>query len=444
MTAPTTHPSAFAARRDWLSEEGLRLDAAGYASGGLEARDRIVGGQWRTVPLEDIAQLFVESRFARTYVSDAAHGIPYMTASEMLLADLSDLRYLSLARTPQMHRLQVHEGWTLVSCSGTIGRTSYVRREMEGVAASHDVIRAAPRGAEVLPGYLFAFLSSAPAQAMIKQRTYGSVVQHIEPQHIADLPVPLLSEDKQWKVHDLVVRAAEARTDASRLLDEAASYFDSLAGPMPSRHDHARDAGIVRRDSLAGRLDAFHHVGWAAEAELLGDPLGSLADISVPNRMKLVLADRGLPFLTGVDVYQVRPRAEKRVARWIAESGGLVLNTRSILLQVDGQRYGLIGRPALAGDRLIGASASWHLARIVTSEWGRIFAFARSHIGRRAILRRSYGTSVPAISASQLSKVRVPCLPSEMADKAEDALLLREKADGNEEQAIREVETWVS
>ena len=33
-------------------------------------------------------------------------------------------------------------------------------------------------------GYLFAFLSSAPAQAMIRQRTYGSVVQHIEPHHL--------------------------------------------------------------------------------------------------------------------------------------------------------------------------------------------------------------------------------------------------------------------
>jgi len=94
---------------------------------------------------------------------------------------------------------------------------------MDGVAASHDVIRAVPKQEAIAPGFLFAYLTAAPARALIQQRTYGSVVQHIEPHHIADLPVPLPDPAEQQRIHDLVAGAAAARTEASGLLDAAAA-----------------------------------------------------------------------------------------------------------------------------------------------------------------------------------------------------------------------------
>src|SRR5207249_3625805 len=120
--------------------------------------------------------------------------------------------------TPELPRLILGEGWTLVSCSGTIGNAAYVRGEMVGMAASQHVMRAVPYAGVLHPGYLFAFLSSAPAQAMIQQKTYGSVVQHIEPHHIEDLPVPQPNEALAGEVHALVTAASGARTEASRLL----------------------------------------------------------------------------------------------------------------------------------------------------------------------------------------------------------------------------------
>lgn len=434
----------FLARSAWAMEEGLRLDAATYASGGLEVRDRLCTRPWSWRRLDALSTVYVESRFARVYVRYAQHGTPYITSSDMLLADLKGLLYLSNERTPQMSKLLIREGCTLISCSGTIGRTVYVRAEMDGFAASHDVIRCVPQRAEVAPGYLFAFLSSSQAQAMIRQKTYGNVIQHIEPEHIADMPVPIPDGAFQQRIHDLVTRAAEARTEASHLLDAAGNYFDALAGPIPSSHDHAYAVGLVRRSDLNLRLDAFHHVGWASEARLSGEPLGAIANVTVPGRSKLIAADAGVQFYTGVDLYQVRPQSTKRVAQWLPGVPEWTLQPNTALIQVDGQRYGLMGRPAYVGSRLKGAAASWHMARISSDQLPRIFAFARSEIGRRAIVRQSFGTSVPSITAQLLREVEVPVLPDELASSVEHAFQLRERADADEERAIREVETWLS
>lgn len=436
--------TTFLARSAWLAEEGRRLDASAYSSGGLQARDRIKNGPWPWRRLDAVARLFSESRFTRTYVSDPERSVPYLNGSDMLLVDLQGLLRLSIKNTPQLPALTVQRDWTLISCSGTIGRTVFVRGEMAGMAASHDVIRAVPDSSDVTPGYLFAFLTSAPAQAMIRQRTYGSIVQHIEPHHIADLPVPLPDPALQERIHALVAGAAAARTEASRLLDVAAAYFDGLAGPMPSPHEHARAAGIVRRSRLGLRLDAFHHVGWAAEGRLRGEALGAIATVTVPGRMKLIHAAKGGAFYTGVDVYQTRPNPTKWIARWLPGFNELVIEPNTILMQVDGQRYGLMGRPVYAGDRLRGAAASWHLARIRSAQLARVFAFVRSETGRRAVLRQSFGTSVPSITAHLLGEVEVPPLPAHLVDAVQRALALREQADADEERAIREVEAWLS
>ncbi len=443
-TPSSTTAKAFIARSGWLAGEGRRLDAAAYSSGGLAARDRIIKGAQPWQRLDQVARTFYEARFARTYVSDPARSVPYLTGSDMLLADLQGLRRLAIKKTDHLSKLLVQEGWTLLSRSGTIGRTVFVRGEMRGMVASDDVIRIAPHAQVTMPGYLFAYLTSAPAQAMIRQRTYGSVIQHIEPHHIADLPVPLPDRAMQERIHGLVAGAARARTEAACLLDEAAAYFDGLAGPMPSVHDHARAVGLVRRSELGLRLDAFHHVGYAAEGRLRGEPLGAIAKVFVPGRMKLIHADKGAAFYTGVDIYQNRPTPTKWIARWLPGFKELEVEAGAILMQVDGQRYGLMGRPVYAGSSLQGAAVSWHMARIQTTQAARIYTFARSEAGRRAIVRQSFGTSVPSITAQLLAQVEVPTLPDDLTNKAKRALELRERADADEERAIREVEAWLN
>ena len=54
------------------------------------------------------------------------------------------------------------------------------------------------------------------------------------------------------------------------------------------------------------------------------------------------------------------------------------------------------------------------------------------------------GPLFPAISTQGLAGVEIPLLPPEQELMAKRAMELREEADADEEQAIREVEAWLS
>ena len=76
-------------------------------------------------------------------------------------------------------------GWTLISRSGTIGNTTYVRSDMDGLAGSEHIMRVVADKKKILPGYLYAFLSSAIGVSIIRQGTFGAVIDTIEPKYIA-------------------------------------------------------------------------------------------------------------------------------------------------------------------------------------------------------------------------------------------------------------------
>lgn len=440
--------NSFIARFSWLEEEGHRLDASAFASGALAIRDRLVETKWRSQPLATIADLFNGPRFPRRYVRDPTLGVPFLSSSDILLADLHDLPLLSCAATPSLQSLLIKQGWTLISCSGTIGNTAFVREEMANMAASQHVLRAVPHEAAVAPGYLFAFLTTRHGQLLLKQRTYGSVVQHIEPHQIADLPVPLPPRAFQERIHELVVTAAARRSEARTLLDEASNYFDARAGSMPSTHDHAYATGVVKRLAFHGRLDAFHYIGWGSEGHRLsGRPIGELGHVTRPGIVKRIYVEQGVPWVSGIDVYQVRVGFRQRLMRAEAEKQNCFLKMGQVLVQRSGSRYGLFGRPAYVGHRADAWAGSEHLMRITTgaaSDAARIFAFLRSEVGRRTLVRNAYGTSIPEINPDIVRKVEVPDLPSDLGAGASRALQLRELADDDEERAIREVEAWLS
>lgn len=436
----------FTAKREWFGEQSLRLDASAYAEGGLEARERIRNSAMPWARLDEISTVYTESRFARVFVRDSSKGLPYLNGSDMLAQDFYGLLHLSSKRTERLAQLRLQAGWTLLSCSGTIGRTVFVRREMSDMVLSHDVIRIVPDTERVAPGYLFAFLSSSDAQAMIRQESYGSVVPHVEAHQIRDMPIPLPSSNQQELVHSRIESASEKRSKARDLLDRAAGYFVSLATPMPSLHDHALCYGVVKSSDLEARLDAFHHIGWAAEGRIdEGDRIDALGAVIATARVPRVYADRGVPFLSGIDVFRLRPDVRVRLARHVAERFDAYVKKGDLAVQGSGQRYGLVGRAAYIGARMDGWSASHDLFRIRTNRpeiTARIYAFLRSDPGHRAMLRHSYGTSIPHVNPTGIASLRIPFLPKLLEEGCVQALDLYDSADSDEDDAICEVESW--
>lgn len=231
-----------------IQNSGCRLDASYHASPGVQAlhflqqwannaapRHKPASRMLRDEPVEyrvgrrlDLLQdvcepngIFVPGRFKRIYVDDPEHGEPWLSPSEMQRTDLSHLRYVSRKFTLALNTLRIRKGYILLSRSGTIGNMVYARSDMEGLIGSDDIIRIVANSKKIPPGYLYAYLNSPLGKALIEQKTYGAVVQHIEAHHIRDLPVPRFAVDLEQHIHELIEQAAQLRVNANQLIHEA-------------------------------------------------------------------------------------------------------------------------------------------------------------------------------------------------------------------------------
>ena len=88
-------------------------------------------------------------------------------------------------------------------------------------AYSQHFLRIIPDPNRIYPGYLFAFLRSEYAFRMFRSISIGTKLQGNHPEFLAELPIPLPSEEVQKAIHDQVVAAHEKRWKAVRLEQEA-------------------------------------------------------------------------------------------------------------------------------------------------------------------------------------------------------------------------------
>ena len=260
----------------WLEQQGRRLDCGPYLSGTVEAKLLLRSLPVRCAELRKLTRghvggIYNGPQFTRNYVSDPAFGVPFLSSSSMLHAEFHyvDLLRKSDADSRRLAYLRLEEGMTLISCSGTIGRMAYVRPDMAGMWSSQDVLKVVPDPNSVRPGYLYAFLSSRFGMPLVVGEKYGAIVQHIEPGHISNLPVPLAPGEIQGDAHRLVTEAAEMRTWASVELRAVVREIEEAAGlpPLDVRYASARpDTSLVRASALRGRMDGLFHSNYHQEA----------------------------------------------------------------------------------------------------------------------------------------------------------------------------------
>jgi type I restriction enzyme S subunit len=120
-----------------------------------------------------------------------------------------------------MQDLIVKRGWTLITCSGTIGRTCFVWKNYEDFAASQHILRVIPDEEVIDPGYLYAFLSSRYGYLQILRYRHGSVIDEVTDKQMEQVLTPCPSRKYQEKIGDMVREAYDKRAEAIRLEDEA-------------------------------------------------------------------------------------------------------------------------------------------------------------------------------------------------------------------------------
>lgn len=217
-----------------LSGLNLRLDCSYHTPEILIAKEIINKNCKERVPLKDKRlsdKIFTGNRFTRVFV-DSKHGVPYLNGKQILDLDPNgfDKKYLSFAQHEERikRQLEIKENTIIVTCSGTIGKTVLVPKHWVGWVGTHDLIRIESNNLNTI-GYVYSWLNSEYGQLLLKSLTYGAVVDHIEPFHIANMEIPLLkNESKQKEINDKVLQANELRHQAYLKEQEAILIMNDI------------------------------------------------------------------------------------------------------------------------------------------------------------------------------------------------------------------------
>lgn len=147
---------------------------------------------------------------------------PYFTPSALLQDKRDSVKWLDLSRASdrdmaKFEMVRVRRGDILVTRSGTIGRVAYITGALDDAIVSDDAIRVRIEN-PTLRAYVFAFLQSKLAQDQLRINEYGAIQQHLEPDHVGGLLIPIPDD---WSDVVEVVERAKAVFAAKEALDSA-------------------------------------------------------------------------------------------------------------------------------------------------------------------------------------------------------------------------------
>lgn len=168
--------------------------------------------------LGDIARVFNGPRFKRPYADVGVTSGPtirkYFTGTALTQLNCDNVKYLDSAKaSPQVKKqldaLTIHKGYILVSDSGTLGRVTYALSQHDGHVATNNLIRIIVDDIP-LRGYLYEFLQSELGQSLMLKNAYGTNQEHLEPDIIAEIPIPVpKNRDILEQIGNSVIRSIE-------------------------------------------------------------------------------------------------------------------------------------------------------------------------------------------------------------------------------------------
>jgi len=451
----TSFKNARIVRSAWLEEGGRRLDCNPYMSGALEARDALKRLACRKDKLKDVTLgMFDSGRESRNWVEDARFGVRYMGSSSINLTDNAYLPFISNKQVARNPKLLIEEGWSLITRSGTIGRMAYVRPDLAGLACSEDVLRVVPDSDRVPPGYLFAFLSCRYGVPLVVSGTYGAIIQHIEPHHLAGIDIPRFGSDVEAEIAACVERAASARAEAARLKQLgikrllAETGLHDISNAPTSKSYSVSTANY----SELTRLDAtFFSVHGSEPAEQLADSrhnpveLSACARVFTPGIFKRLYVqdpEWGYAYYSGSELFELAPSARGYLSKRAPGIKDYLIEKDWLLIQDAGQVGGLIGRVTRAGKTVDKSVVSNHLMRIAAAsieDAAFIFAVLSSPHGYRAIIRHAFGSSIPQLDPKHIGAMQIPWMTEQqrlfIGEPIQESWRLMDIADEDEARA---------
>ena len=388
----------------------------------------------------DLIECYTRSRFKRIWLEKSEYPI-YQPTSMLDVYPKSD-GYISKLTNTNIEALKVSLGQILITCSGTVGNISFVSKTLNGKIFSHDLLRVKFKK-EYDNGFFYAFLKTYVGKQILKSNKYGSVISHIEAEHMNEVLVPLAPLNLKKKIHGLIIQSYANRDESNRLIDEATKIMiEELE--LPPIDDLKNEAFSYSKEinsfstklsDLNGRLESNYHL---PIIKVLENHLRERADlVKLENKEiteNIVLAGvfkrnyvqkgHGYPFLGGKEITQLSPETDKYLSK-ITHKKRYEKELRvkeNWILVTD---RGTIGKVVIVPKHMENMAVSQNVLKIVPKIYpGYIYCFLNSDYGQILIKRQSYGSVVNMIDDSSLGDVQIPIIKDREIVKKIDCLVL--------------------
>jgi hypothetical protein len=444
-----------------LSQEDRRMEAENYLSSGYGLRLAVESQPKGWLKFSSLAHVWQPSRLKGILVSPK-HGTPYLAATQIFDLRPTPRKWLALERTQHSDKLFVERGKILVTRSGAVGKATLAYAPYLNTLISDDLLRVEPREAKSY-GWIYAFLRSNQALAMMTGAKYGHVIKHLECSHLNSVPIPVPSDKRLEYFNTTVESILEKRESASSLVIEAEKLFSEAVGKI-SASGNPEVGFEVSSAVLLGkrrRLEGSYHTTQATE--ILNHfrrrkfPVMPLAEVTRRvwwmTRFKRVFGDEGVPYFSAEELFINNPQITKRVLIEQAENAKeFFVKAGWIIMACSGQTYGLLGSVALMTKYNEQAFFSHDLVRIIPRREeihpGYLMtALGHPTLGRPLVIRYAYGTSIPHLEPADVSTFPVVRLGDSteraIGERVEKASTLRGEADELENAITAEAEKLI-
>lgn len=255
---PSPSDYYFSISRRELNAENLNLNPVRYLPKYSKSRKHVLtlGEEegWTVEHLSQIADVFNGPRFKRPYADKGVRRGPgivrYFTGNAVTQTRGENTKYLDLGRAKtnqikMIDKLYLRRGMILITDSGTVGRVVYATAYHDGAVGTNNLIRVVIAD-EALRGYVYQFLSSRLGQDQLRANIYGAIVDHLEPEHVKDVVVPIPTDRQIIEEIGLpIIRSMELQEIAFAAAENSRLILAEEVGDFDE--EDQRDAEIARQ-----------------------------------------------------------------------------------------------------------------------------------------------------------------------------------------------------
>lgn len=151
------------------------------------------------------------------------NGIPFVRVSNLSKFELSDnnQQFISEELYNELKNHQPKQGEIFLSKDATPGMAYYLNEEPQKMIVSGGILRLKIDSKQVLPECLTLVLNSVIVQKQIERDAGGSIINHWRPDQVKATLIPILKEDKQKEIKELIKKSFSDRKLSKSLLEIA-------------------------------------------------------------------------------------------------------------------------------------------------------------------------------------------------------------------------------